>query len=89
MHYVIKQDFVKENVTEELINEHVAYMHQLFETGKVIVSGPYLDEQKGGMFIVEVASKEEADSLAINDPATKAGALLNEIRPYNLAFKKE
>jgi len=88
MHYVVTQDFIKANITPELMKPHVAYIHQLMDQGVVVVSGPFADHRRGGMFILEVQDERAAKELADNDPAVTAGILKNEIRLYNLAFLK-
>lgn len=86
MFFTVKQDFIKTEVTDEMMIPHVEYMHKLIDKGVVVVSGPYIDSRRGGMFVLEVDNEEDLKGLVENDPAVMSGILKNEIRPYNLAF---
>ncbi|MEM1405359.1 MAG: YciI family protein [Bacteroidota bacterium] len=59
---------------------HMANISHMIEDRKLLLAGPF--ENGGGIFIFDVASLEEAEELAVNDPAVKAGRLLTEIRPW-------
>ncbi|MEM6360965.1 MAG: YciI family protein [Bacteroidota bacterium] len=59
---------------------HMANISHMIEDGKLLLAGPF--ENGGGIFILDVASLEEAKELAANDPAVKAGRLLTKIRPW-------
>ena len=89
MHFVVKQDLIKENPNQESLKPHVDYMYQLIDSGKIIVSGPFADKQRGGMFILETESEAEVKQLVEKDPAVIDGILKNEIRAYNLMFLKK
>ncbi len=89
MYYAVTQDLVKDGITLEMMTPHVEYMHQLMEQGVVVISGPFSDELRGGMFVLEVKSENEAKELADNDPAVISGILRNNIRLYDLKFLKK
>jgi len=51
--------------------------------GKLIVAGPFLDDQAmRGIFIFNVETVDEARLLAETDPAVKAGTLVLELHPW-------
>lgn len=88
MHYVITHHFVKDNITESDMTPHVEYLKQLLNKGLLLITGPFLDEKKGGMFIVEVENEEELQKIVENDPAIKDGISISEARPYKIVFKR-
>jgi uncharacterized protein YciI len=88
MYFVITHHFVKENITESDMTPHVQYLKQLLDNGKLIITGPFLDKRKGGMFIVEVDNEEELNSIVENDPAITSGFSTSEVRPYKIVFKR-
>ncbi|MEM8566625.1 MAG: YciI family protein [Bacteroidota bacterium] len=66
--------------TDSIQTAHMANIGSMIENRKLLLAGPF--ENGGGIFILNVASLEEAKALAANDPAVKAGRLLTEIRPW-------
>jgi uncharacterized protein len=68
---------------EELQREHLKNILRLANEGKLIVAGPFLDDQSTrGIFIFNVESVEEARKIAGTDPAVKAGVLTLELHPW-------
>lgn len=62
---------------------HLKNIIRLAEEGKLIVAGPFMDNQPiRGIFIFNVSSIEEAQKLTATDPAIKAGVLQMELRPW-------
>jgi uncharacterized protein YciI len=62
---------------------HLKNIQRLAAEGKLIVAGPFLDEQSiEGIFIFNVESVEEARTLTATDPAIKAGTLEMELHPW-------
>jgi len=56
---------------------------RLAEEGKLIIAGPFLDDQPlRGIFIFDVTTIEEARLLTLTDPAIKAGTLVMELHPW-------
>lgn len=86
MNFVVIHHFIKENITREMMNPHVDYLKGLFENGKLIITGPFIDEKKGGMFILNVKDEEELHEIVNNDPAIIAGLARSEVRPYMIVF---
>jgi uncharacterized protein YciI len=68
---------------EELQKAHLKNIMRLANEGKLIVAGPFLDNQEiRGIFIFNVSSVEEARKLTESDPAVKAGSLVMELHPW-------
>lgn len=67
----------------EIQKGHLDNIGKLFEEGKLVLAGPFLDKQDvRGIFILKVDSEEEAKALVDTDPAVIAGTLTMEIRPW-------
>lgn len=67
----------------ELQKAHLKNITRLVNEGKLIVAGPFLDEQEiRGIFIFNVSTVEEAKKLTETDPAIKAGSLVMELHPW-------
>jgi uncharacterized protein YciI len=75
---------LKDSVTRaELQNAHLKNIMRLAAKGKLIVAGPFLDDQKiKGIFIFNVTTIGEAKKLSESDPAVKAGTLIMELHPW-------
>ena len=54
------------------LDQHLAWMKQQHENGKVLFSGPTPD-RKLGIYVVRAGSKDEAEKIAASDPYTAAG----------------
>lgn len=75
----------KTPATEELQKAHLANIHRLAETKKLVVAGPFGDDgDLRGIFVFRVASLEEAQALAATDPAVKAGRLVIDLHPWQV-----
>jgi uncharacterized protein YciI len=88
-HYVIA--FLKRGNTQikdsvqkqQLQTAHLKNIMRLANEGKLIVAGPFLDDQPlRGIFIFNVETVEEARVLTSTDPAIKAGTLQMELHPW-------
>jgi uncharacterized protein YciI len=67
----------------ELQKAHLKNITRLAAEGKLIVAGPFLDDQPiKGIFIFNVTTIEEAKKLTETDPAIKAGSLVMELHPW-------
>ena len=65
--------------------EHLAYMIELEQRGKLFASGPFGDGTKGdGMTIVRAASEAEARELALADPFVVNGVRTFTIKPWTV-----
>jgi len=88
MNFVVVHHFQKENITPEMMTPHVAYLKALFDDGKLLMTGPFTDEKRGGMFVLDVKDEQELRDLVNNDPAIIAGLAISEVRPYKIVFSK-
>jgi uncharacterized protein YciI len=62
---------------------HLRNIGRLAAEGKLIVAGPFLDDQDiRGIFIFNVETVEEAKKLTETDPAIQAGSLIMELHPF-------
>jgi uncharacterized protein YciI len=68
-----------------LLPQHLAFLRREIEGGRYIVAGPVTDGgDVVGMMILNVASTEEAQQVANEDPGVQAGRLRVEILPVLL-----
>ncbi len=88
MNYVVIHHFIKENITEEMMKPHVEYLRGLFDKGKLVITGPFLDGKRGGMFVLDVENEEELNEIVTHDPAILNGTSRSEVRPYRIVFQK-
>ena len=73
---------------------HYAYMHRLIEQGKVLVIGPCMGEPAipgqapvpPGFGILNVASREEAEEIARNEPFHEMGWRHNAVTAWTPKF---
>ncbi len=64
----------------ELQNAHMANIGKMAEAGKLVVAGPFFGKgELRGIYIFNVSSIEEAESLTNSDPAIQAGSLEMEL----------
>jgi uncharacterized protein YciI len=62
---------------------HLKNITRLADAGKLVVAGPFLDDQPiRGIFIFNVETIEEAKKLTETDPAIQAGSLVMELHPF-------
>ncbi|MFT3747012.1 MAG: YciI family protein [Agriterribacter sp.] len=74
------QDSAKQT---ELQIAHLKNIGKLAKEGKLVVAGPFMDDQPvRGIYIFNVTTIEEAKKLTETDPAIKAGVLEMELRPW-------
>lgn len=65
---------------------HMDNIERLVKEGKIQVAGPFLDNGEWrGIFIFDVATKEEVEQLLQTDPAISSGRLAYEIHPWMTA----
>ncbi|AFL84908.1 hypothetical protein Belba_2348 [Belliella baltica DSM 15883] len=83
MAFLLAGDRVQEYAPEEraeIQKGHMANITKLANEGKLVVAGPFINGgEKRGVFIFDVATKEEAEALTNTDPAVKAGVLKMEL----------
>ncbi len=68
---------------QEFQKGHLAYMGELHKQGKLVMAGPFMEDGDWrGVVVYRVASVADAQALAANDPAVKAGRLAIEARSW-------
>jgi uncharacterized protein len=68
---------------------HIANINSLSDEGKLIVAGPFLDDNDlRGIFIFDSVSETEVKELVETDPAIISGRLRYEIHPWMTAKGK-
>ncbi|QEH39192.1 hypothetical protein OJF2_78040 [Aquisphaera giovannonii] len=64
---------------DEMFRVHFANMKRLADQGKLVVAGPFADENDWrGMFLFAVETTEEAGTLVATDPVIKSGEMVAE-----------
>ncbi|WP_321308497.1 YciI family protein [Marinifilum fragile] len=62
---------------------HLENIERLAEEGKLVLAGPFFDDGEiRGIYIFDVETIEEAQTLTQTDPAIKAGRLVMELHPW-------
>jgi len=66
-----------------LQERHLGHLKAMHEAGKLVIAGPFLDDNAiRGICVYRVPTPEEARTLAEADPAVKAGRLKVEVHPW-------
>ena len=65
------------------LDEHLVWMKQQHDAGKIILSGPTPD-RKIGMYLIRADSPEEAERIAGSDPYTAAGCCTFELFQWEI-----
>jgi len=74
---------------EELVMQQVQHYRKFHEEGKLLLGGPYVDIDSGGMMIAnEAITREELEAFAASDPAVIAGLLKFEVRTWYVAMER-
>lgn len=67
---------------------HVHHYAQLLEKGQLVMGGPFLLPDSGGMMVATAGVTLEAiEAFAAADPAVQAGLLVYEVRPWYVAMQ--
>jgi uncharacterized protein len=70
---------------QQLQKEHMAHLTRMGESGKMVLAGPFGEQDDVGMrgaCIYRTATKEEAKRLAEQDPMVKAGRLQVQVMAW-------
>lgn len=65
------------------LDQHLDWMKQQHDAGKVLFSGPTAD-RKYGVYVIRAGSKEEADKIAAGDPYTAAGCCAYDLLEWEV-----
>lgn len=68
---------------ERVQSAHMANIRRLHEEGRLVMAGPFLDDTAlRGVFVLNTASRAEAERWLQTDPAVSAGRLTGELRAF-------
>ena len=65
------------------LDQHLVWMKQQHEAGKILFSGPTTD-RKYGVYVIRAGSKDEAAKIAASDPYTAAGFCAFELLEWEV-----
>ena len=70
--------------SQKLFEGHMANINKLAKEGKLVVAGPFMKNERNyrGIYIFNVETIEEAQSLVATDPAIKTNLLQAELTPW-------
>jgi uncharacterized protein YciI len=60
------------------LDQHLVWMKQQHEAGRILFSGPTPDRSTG-IYVIRAGSREEAEGIAANDPYTAGGCTTFEL----------
>lgn len=67
----------------QLQMDHLAYIDKMFKEGKCRLAGPFMEKgEMRGIWILDAATREEAEALCKEDPFIKNGYLVAAIKPW-------
>ena len=67
----------------QLQKAHLDNITRMADEGKLVLAGPFMDDQEvRGIYVFNVSTIEEAKALTETDPAIKAGRLIMELHPW-------
>lgn len=69
------------------LRQHAEYMCSQTQNGTIIAAGPTFG-QAGGLVLIGVSNREEADAFVRNDPAVMAGIFVGEVTDWRPAFDR-
>ncbi|QBD77301.1 hypothetical protein EPA93_15400 [Ktedonosporobacter rubrisoli] len=67
--------------------EHSKYMRQVFETGQLLMGGPFLDNQ-GAIAILDVEDEAQARKIVAHDPFVQARVVEPHLHPWHAYFNQ-
>lgn len=70
--------------------EHAGHYRALLDEGKLVLGGPFLDDEGGGLMIVaEGVDHAELVAFAAADPAVRSGLLTVAVRPWFVGLRAD
>ena len=72
---------------QEGIEAHYAFVGRLAAEGLVVLAGPFLDTENGGMVLTRIESLDEAQRRAEEDEAVRSGLLSVRVRPWRVVTR--
>jgi len=73
----------KEPERNQIVQQHLANVLSLLDSGKAVITGPFGDDTDlAGIFILRASSTAEAKSWVDGDPAVKAGFMVPEMHSW-------
>ncbi len=76
------------SITEQpYYREHGRYMQQFFADKRLIMGGPFMDDQ-GGLGIIDVANEAQAREIFEQDPAVLAKVFQPHLHPWRVVFNQ-
>jgi uncharacterized protein len=75
---------VQGDARKDVFAGHFANIGRLAGEGKLVVAGPFGKNERAyrGLYIFNVPTVEEAETLVVLDPAVKAGVFVYELTPW-------
>lgn len=75
---------IKGKEREDIFKGHFDNINRLAGEGKLAVAGPFGKNDKSyrGLYVLNVATVEEAEKLVVLDPAVKGGVFIYELTPW-------
>ncbi len=73
---------------EAILDDHLAYLHQVAAQGNLVLAGPSLDGIFG-VVIFRAENEPAAEQLMFNDPAVKGGLMVAELHPFRVSVVGE
>jgi uncharacterized protein YciI len=87
LYVALSKAVAKPEQMSPFVAEHLHYMNQLENEGKLFASGPFIQEGVlvgDGLTILQAASLEEAHALMSAEPLIKLGLREFDLRPWEL-----
>ncbi len=75
-------------IGQELLQEHLNFLRTLYDSGTLLMAGPYLENDDGpasGLYVIAAETARHATALAEGDPLVKAGATFT-VRMWRRTF---
>lgn len=71
------------------LQAHINHYRKLLAEGKLLLGGPFMDGQGGGMMLPTAGqSEKELREFAQEDPAVKDGLLTVQVRPWLIGMRQ-